>query len=409
MAKQVTVKRALENLRVLVRQPAPDPAPPTVWSGDVPDDLETEGFKTLYLFPEERRAWEQVQALLADDLRFEYMSEREIKQATWRFVCESHMRKGPAVVDAFIAEHAREPREHLCFFPVHLLMVSKPIEVQGATLLPMAEAPTIERMKPLPADEPGSVIQVPCIGTSYEAMTARARATAEHALRVLRATLREDRFTADDQLRFRLGHAVWFDDGAGGWTKRPDQGWELELDDQLLSEARKAALFDLPMHGANDVERRAKLALTWFEQGQLAVDPLLRLLFLFTALEAILGDKAGGLKGPPLALRRALLGLATRDGFAHPARILVLYDKVRSFAVHGEEAPPVLERELNSFAWDVRRALNEFLEFARREGLTKRKQVRDALDADPRRENVIAGLLRDQPDLWGPYFDPPSK
>ena len=152
MAKQPTVERALEKLRVLVRQPAPDPAPSTVWSGEVPDDLETEGFKTLYLFPEERRAWEQLHALLADDLRFEYMNEREIKQATWRFLCESHLRKGQAIVDGFIAEYGRQPREHLCFFPVHLLTVTKPVEIQGATLLPMSGAPTNERMRQLPAD-----------------------------------------------------------------------------------------------------------------------------------------------------------------------------------------------------------------------------------------------------------------
>jgi Zn-dependent alcohol dehydrogenase len=50
--------------------------------------------------------------------------------------------------------------------------------------------------------------------------------------------------------------------------------------------------------GRNDVERRANTALRWFEQAQLAGDPLMEVLFCFTALEAILGDTSEGLKAP---------------------------------------------------------------------------------------------------------------
>jgi hypothetical protein len=403
-----SVERALENLRVLVRQPVPDPVPRIVMSARVPDDLESEGFRSLSLFADEGRALDQLRHLLAADLRFEHMDSRHIERATWRFVCLSHLRKGRGIVDEFVSEHAQEPRDQWCFFPVHLLTTTTVVELQGASLLPKDDAPPAGWLIPPFDGEPLSVIRVAARGTSHRAMTTRSREVAEHALRVLRATLREDQFTPDQQLRYRLGNAAWFDDGASAWGMEPDQGWELELDEKLLAEARKAPLYELPVSPRNDVERRAKLALTWFEQAQLAVEPLLQLLFLFTALEAILGDKAGGLKGPYLALRRALLGLNTDGGFTHPARTFLLYDKVRSYAVHGEEAPDVSERVVTSFAWDVRRALNEFLEFARRENLQSRNKVRAALDADPRRENVIAGLLRDDPDLWGKYFDTAS-
>jgi hypothetical protein len=133
----------------------------------------------------------------------------------------------------------------------------------------------------------------------------------------------------------------------------------------------------------------------------LVVDPISKLLYLFFALEAILGDKSEGLKGAGLAVRRALLGLLVNGGFSHPARTFVLYDNVRSAAVHGEEPPQISPKDVDAFAWDVRRAVNEFLRFARRNGLTRRAQVREALDADARRERVIDGLLEQDPELWG--------
>jgi hypothetical protein len=101
-----------------------------------------------------------------------------------------------------------------------------------------------------------------------------------------------------------------------------------------------------------------------------------------------------------------MLGLLTSGGSRHPSRTYLLYEDVRSAAVHGEAPPEIGEREVSDFAWDVRRALNEFLEFARREGLTKRAQVRRALDAHERRESVVRGLLRDDPKRWGPYLKP---
>jgi hypothetical protein len=64
----------------------------------------------------------------------------------------------------------------------------------------------------------------------------------------------------------------------------------------------------------------------------------------------------------------------------------------------------VSEEEVNQFAWDVRQAMNEFVRFARDQGLTKRAQVRAALDADERRSSLVETLKRDDPKLWGRYI-----
>jgi hypothetical protein len=117
--------------------------------------------------------------------------------------------------------------------------------------------------------------------------------------------------------------------------------------------------------------------LGWFERSQLATDSLIELLYLFVALEAILGDTSEGLKAPALAIWRAMLGLAASGSFAHPARVYVLYDAVRSAAVHGEQPPEVSPEDVNRFAGDVRRAINEFLGY----GLWGRSLLRWSLAA----------------------------
>src|SRR5260221_6132698 len=92
-------------------------------------------------------------------------------------------------------------------------------------------------------------------------------------------------------------------------------------------------------------------------------EPLVQLLYLFFALEALLGDKAEGLKAPVLAYRQAMLGESAGHGFTHPNVTFVLYEDVRSAAVHGGEVPEVTDEVVKNFAADVRLALNEYLTY----------------------------------------------
>jgi hypothetical protein len=145
-------------------------------------------------------------------------------------------------------------------------------------------------------------------------------------------------------------------------------------------------------------------ALRWFDRAQLEADPVIALLFLFSALEGLLGEKSEGLKAGKLTMRRAMLGLLASGGFTDPDRTLRLYDEVRSYAVHGEETPAVGENLVARFSDDVRRALNEVVSFAESEGITTRKALRRALDGDERRDKVKAGLRERNPELWEKFF-----
>lgn len=404
--KDRQLEAILEELQRLVRRPPSASQGPPVASVALDDDLESEEVKTLSLVEDERDALGEARRRLAEDLRFEHLKERDLKAATWRFVCLAYTDREQNHVRAFLDEHALEVLSLTCFFPVEFLTVQKGVDLFGVRFSPI-EVLDVPRFvfgaDPDPTVK--SAISVPCRGTDYGRMRERALPPAEHALRLLRATLREEQFMPDHQLRFRLGEQYWFDDGATGWTTSPDREWELELDEQLVRRVTSHELSTLPLTGANEVEHRTNLALRWFERAQLAADPNVEVLYLFFALESMIGDKSEGLKASALAVRRAVLGLAVRGGFTHPARIFLLYDEVRSAAVHGEVAPELGRKEVDRFAWDVRRAISEFLSFARTEGLTKRKQVRKALDTDERLNSVLDGLLREDPKLWQQYVD----
>lgn len=51
-----------------------------------------------------------------------------------------------------------------------------------------------------------------------------------------------------------------------------------------------------------------------------ATEPLVRLLYLFFALESLLGDTGESQKAGLIALRRAMLSQAMGRGFTHPSR-----------------------------------------------------------------------------------------
>jgi hypothetical protein len=327
-------------------------------------------------------AYDEACAHLAEDLRFEYMDKKERQAAVQSFAARAAIEKSGSHVDWFIGEHAHAVLDLTCSFTVEHLTVDERRELFGATFIPASDAslPTWLGGPPSPLD---SVIAVPTTGTSGLRMMERGKESAEHALRLLRAGLREHRSIVDDQLRFRLGTHYWFTvngEPRAGWQRRPGESIAFQLNDQLVELAKSPPVADLPEHGTNDVERRASRALAWWERSFSATDPVIKIVFLFAALEAILGNRREGIKSDDLAMHRAALSEALNEGFSLPTRALGLYERVRSLAIHGEEPVAVSREEAQAFEWDIRHAINEYLRFARESNLTKRKQVRAELE-----------------------------
>jgi hypothetical protein len=388
------VEDALAELERVVRQPMGNQkVGPDWYSQGIPYDLAGDEMKRLSLPPVEQEALRQLRLAVIDDIRFEGLDDRAIDDATWRFVCLAHLRREESHVDWFMAEYAREVMQRECFFPVMHLAVTEGLDLGGARLIPAEDVELPQRiLGPDPRETMASTIAVKCTGADYNKMVLRATEIAKHRLRVLRAGLREERWMPDRQLRFELGQSVWFDDGASGWSHPPTLGWDYTLDAATLGRAMSVPVASLPPVAVSDIDACANRALKWWEQAHLAVDDLMETLFLFFALEAILGSSRGP-KARPLALRRAILGHKTTGGFAHPNRVYGLYKDVRNAAVHGGDPPKVADDELQAFAWDARRALNEYLDFARAEKFTERDELLAALDADPANAEIAERFL----------------
>lgn len=226
-----TVEKALRHLQHVAREPAPAEGrfPVAHMSFKCPADLEADGW--VVLADEGVRAFEQVCSLLGQDLRFEYMTKSKREEATRAFAAFAIVRRSENHVPAFVDRHAYDPMDMTCSFPVEYLSVPTRREIAGAILISPSDADPPE-LSDLDAPRIDSVISVPCRGTSGYSMMMRSRTAAGHALRLLRAALRENRRISDTQLRFRLGVHYWLSDDERrlpGWHRRADDPRELAL------------------------------------------------------------------------------------------------------------------------------------------------------------------------------------
>ncbi len=407
MANSGPIEQALTKLQAAIRGGQTEVDRYHGRSQRIPEDLATEQAKMLTINARDEALLAEVVALLLADQRFEHLEPRGAEKAVWRFICLAYMQRATNHVGAFTGEHAREPSAHTLYIPVESLEITEPSALGDVRLMPVDDPEVADGRLGFPIEPPiGAVVAVPVAGTLPARMTERGREAALQALRVLRVGLREHQTIHDRQLRFRLSHLISFDSGLPGFRIQPDAAWNLPLsaeDVELVERQPLAALYNQP---ANKLERQAQLALRWIERGLVAPDETDQLLYLFMGLEALLGDRQEGLKAPALAFRRAMLSAITRGSFADPGRVFGLYGEVRSMAVHGEElkveVPP---NELTAFAWDTRRALNEYLRYGAEIGATKRSTLTKALHEHEQAADLIAWLREHGDRSWSKYLD----
>ena len=341
---------------------------------------------------------------LGQDPRFDHLAGRWRDAAVaFIFDCEDD----PTIdgVPGFIATHAREVETRVCYFPLEYLTVPQRTETFGICLLPLTEPEVPPPSGRFTLQPPvGCVAAVDVTGTNLDRMATRGREKTERALRRLQIALHEDRGIPDIQLRFRLGDAYSFGDRMSGWASSPGSAHRLGLDPELAALAEAQPVANLSSEPKTRLDVQVELATQWIERAMFASDPLIALLYLFFALESLLGDKSAKLKGHVLALRQMTLSSVVDGGFTHPNETYFLYDQVRSAAVHGENAPDVSWDVVKSFAWLVRRTLNQYLRYATSEGFQRRGQLLKKLDQHPDRAGCVEWLKASGGPVWEAYF-----
>lgn len=396
-----STEEALLALQMLVRQQQPD-GDETVLTRAVPADLVREDTKVLLLYADEVLALARAEKLVRGDLRFEHLGDK-VHDCLWRFVCECHLKPGRDHEAMFIKQHTRPLQQLTCFLPVEFLAVESSVTVLGLTLLPPADkrVPTVQ----LTLDRPvAAVAAVEVEGTNLRLMAERARYEAQSRLRLLRVSLCSWLGSRPDLLRFRLSNDYAFDERLGGWSRDDAAAYKLRLDADLIERAQKQPISRLASAAVTDIERKALLAAHWLERATVTAEPLVSVLFLFFALEALLGDKSERLKGHGLAFRQTMLSHLTSGGFSHPDQTFFLYDEVRSAAVHGEDAPNIGWDEAREFSHTVSDTLNNYVAFATEHGFARRGPLLRALDEHPERSQLVEWLTTCADPAWSRYF-----
>lgn len=402
--KEPGAEDKLLRLQYLIQRPAPAVSQRTVRTGRIP--LELTGGQKHYigLTAEEDAAAEHAAQALQADLRFEHV--RDPAEVVWDFICRCWLDRTTDQVPALVQRHGREVTRRICYIPVEFLSVVGETEVLGIRLLSVDDSRVPASAAWFKLDAPvGCVAAIDVMGTSADRMAERARTEAAHAMRRLRIALREDRAIHDRQLRFRLATTHAFETGESGWKQRSDVAYNLELSDELVEFVSEQSVGGIPLEPLTDIDRKGDLALRWMERAWLSGDPLTALLFLFFALEALLGDKSEGLKAHGLAFRQTMLSHILTESFFHPNETWFLYDRVRSGAVHGEDVPDVDWETVDGFARVVRQALNQYLTFARDRKITRRGRLLRLLDEHPARPELIAWLRQAGGSIWTDYLD----
>jgi hypothetical protein len=412
MAAPNPVSAALERLQRSLRDESIEVSPAdAVLNFGVPEDLAGPEAETLFLGEVEAADFREAVAAVAGDLRFEYMTRRvagdPLRDALIRFACLCEMKRDSDQVSSFMSEHSRTPEEQTCFIGVEYLRVNEPFDLPSLNLLPVDHPDVPESTGFFNLGPPvGAVAAVPSKGTHLGLMKDRAAAVAERELRVLRLSLRENRYLNPLQLRFRLAQSYSFGGPAAGFETSEEARWEITLDEELIQFVRdQPVLTVLAAPPESDLRECAARAMGWIEDSMIEGDRLKSLLFLFFALEAMLGVKSEKEKGQGLAFRRALLSFATRENFADPDRAYRLYGEVRSAAVHGGATPHVSKKTERVLLWDVREALIQFMELAEQNDLRTRKAVLRHLRQLPDRKKLAHWLLERDPKSWQKYLE----
>lgn len=376
--------------------------------GSIPEDLATPEAGWLQVGPSIARLINEVTSALLDDEHYEHLAG-EADAAVWEFVCKCAIDRRTDHVKAFVSEHSREPQSFTSSFSVDHLTVAGPETIGDVVLLPLPDE-TTSGGKHLRRDiAAGSMAQVVVTGTSSDRATERGRERARHALSLLRVSLANLRMLNVKQLRFRLGEMYLVGENLQGMHRHDDVAYGIDLDKPIGETFPDFKQLEVPFAGRTDIQKRFALAVSWIDASYMDASPIHRVGFLFTALEAMLGDSAEGLKAPALVFYRTALGHIVQGGFPDPHRLYYLYDQVRSYATHGEAPADVIEDDIVYLTWNIRETLLDLVTFCQDRNLTSRKQVRQELVKEGVGEQTLNYLRETGPQDWWADWSPGPK
>ncbi|WP_194920876.1 hypothetical protein [Catenulispora rubra] len=381
-----------------------DPSSPHGRGGKIPTHLATAEASWLQVDRDAAQLIDQLVAALLDDEHFEYLAGKA-DATVWEFTCKCALDRRTDHVKTFMRDHRRDLESFTVQFSVDHLTVASPELVGDVVLLPLPDASTREGQHLRHDSAAGCMAQLEVTGTNSIRAIERGRERARHALSLLRLSLADMNALNQKQLRFRLGE-MYLTEGYEGFSRHSDVAYGMDFPKPIIEVFPTFRPLDIPFNNGTEIETRIGLALSWIDAAYMDASPIHRIGFLFTALEAILGDSSEGLKAPALVFYRTALGHIVRGHFPDPNRLYYLYDRVRSYATHGEPTPDVSEDDVSYLNWNIRETLLDLVSFSRERNLTSRKKVRQELLRDGVDQLTLDFLRSHGPQEWWGEWSP---
>jgi hypothetical protein len=236
------VEKDLRKLVGLVRyQPADDRL---VGTFRVPKDFSATLGNYISITSSIQEMMNQAERSLRDDLRFERLSQTQIRASIQWLVSASLAERDSKPDRDFIDRYASEVVEMSAWYSVTYLAVDTPLTIGDVTIKPIDEK--IRNLVPDDVwdDRARSIAITPVLGTNEGNMLIRARGQIRLALASLRAAL-PDRLElfSDIQLRFDTGEVCgWLDDSRSWRWLRSSSHVDLALPATVIDQIDGAQL-----------------------------------------------------------------------------------------------------------------------------------------------------------------------
>lgn len=384
--------------------------------GIVPDDIyiDMSDGRYLVLFGDYYWAYHEVLNRLRKEMVLEYLEDRDLKETLWRFICEivaeyrtyrRDVNKLKAKIQEFLSSISRPIVNYEVLVPIVYLDVKDSKLKIGDVILKKFSEEDLEKWGIRKewaayiemANKTIAIIQEK--GNNPSLVCERARRKADFVIKVLQTSLLTNRFIHDEQVLFKQGKFVAYRE-----TKNPShigclwqRGYEpipLEINERLekdISDFLEKISEILEEKLPTELLERFMIAIMWIGRAINEQDPNIKIIYLSTALEAVLTTPSDERKGETLAYRMLLLNIHVDKPFVHPAKVLWIYE-LRSKIIHGSKLAIASKDEYYTMKRVVVGTILNSLEVIRREGIKTHTQFIETLETYKDMQKVLEWL-----------------
>ena len=396
--------------------------------GRVPDgiSIDRSNGNDLILYGEYYWLYVKVLDELGDELVLEYLTDQELKDALWYFMCEiiaNHQiykdsNKLKIKIDAFLDDLSKSLEDYEVLIPILNIDVKDSKFKYNGIIIKKLEVHCLEEYgikKGKNAfqdkyfehivNKTGAIIQEK--GNNPNLAYERARRKADLVIRILQASLSTRISLHDRNLLFKQDEYSFIrkkgDDSSvhGQWrTKYKPIPIEINKDyenginkflsniSEVLEEGKLPPKF----------RKRFERAITWIGRAIEEEDSGTKIINLSTALETILTTEGDSRKGETLAYRMLLLNTFIDKPFIDPVSVLLIYE-LRSSIIHGSELGIVSNAAYSTMLHAAMDALINSIEIIRTKDLKVHEDFIKTLESSHKRKQVL-DFLGGRDDKW---------